>query len=367
MKKQTILLALGALTFGLTSCGSKQEAAQQAPPPPVAVRAVKVEQKPVTGIDEYPSTLVPLNEVEIRPQISGYITNIYIKDGQKVERGQKLYEIDRSKYQAAKQQAEANVAIAEANLARVTKDVERYERLMEQDAIARQQVDYAKADLLTAQSQLTAAKAQLQSASTDLNYSVILAPFSGTIGISKVRLGAQVSPGQPLLNTLSSVDPIQVNFAINEREIPRFNRIMKDNNLPDSLFTIQLTDGSKYPYPGKLTTIDRAVGRQTGTINLRVEFPNPDKELIPGMTVTLRVINQDYGNQLTIPFKAVTEQMGEYFVYVVDAENTVHQQKLELGTLLGSEIVVRKGLQQGQQIVLEGIQKIREGAKVTAQ
>lgn len=367
MKKQTILLALGVILIGFTSCGSKQEAAQQAAPPPATVKTVQVIQKPVTGIDQYPATLVPLNEIELRPQISGYITNIFVKDGQRVEKGQKLYEIDRSKYMAAYQQAEANVKIAEANLSRIETDVKRYERLLEQDAIARQQVDYAQSDLQTAQSRLTAAKAQLQSAATDLAYSQITAPFSGTIGISSVRLGSQVSPGQPLLNTLSSVDPIQVNFAVNEREIPRFNRISTAQDLPDSLFTIQFSDGSQYAHTGKLTTIDRAVGRQTGTINLRVEFPNPNRELIPGMTVSLRVINRDYGTQTVIPFKAVTEQMGEYYVYVVDGENTARQQKLELGTVLGSEVVVRSGLQAGQNIVLEGIQKLRDGAKVSVQ
>jgi membrane fusion protein, multidrug efflux system len=367
MKKQTIFLALGALIIAISSCGSKNEAAQQAPPAPATINAVQVVKKQVTGIDQYPSTLVPLNEVEIRPQISGYITNIYVKDGQKVSKGQKLYEIDKSKYQAAKQQAEANVAIAEANIARITKDLVRYEKLLEQEAIATQLVDYAKSDLLNAKSQLIATQAQLRSTSTDLAYSEITAPFAGTIGISNVRLGAQVSPGQPLLNTLSSVDPIQADFVINEKEIPRFNRLLKSNDQPDSLFTIQFGDGSRYPFPGKLTIIDRAVGRQTGTINLRVEFPNPNGDLIPGMTVSLRVINQDYGDQMTIPYRAVTEQMGEYFVYLIDKENVVHQQKVALGTLLGSEIVVRKGLEPGQNIVLDGLQKVKDGAKVSIQ
>lgn len=367
MKKQIILLALGASIIGFSSCGSKQQAAQQAAPPPATVKTVEVVEKPVTGIDEYPATIVPLNEIELRPQISGYITKIFVKDGQKVQKGEILYEVDRSKYLAAYQQAEANVEIAKANLERIQQDVKRYERLLEQDAIAKQQVDYAQSDLQTAESRLTAAVAQKQSAATDLAYSQIVAPFAGTIGISNVRLGSQVSPGQPLLNTLSSVDPIQVNFAVNEREIPRFNRISMAQDLPDSLFTIQFTDGSQYPFPGKLTTIDRAVGRQTGTINMRVEFPNPNRELIPGMTVSLHVINSDYGIQTVIPFKAVTEQMGEYYVYVVDNENTVHQQKLVLGSLLGAEIVVRSGVKAGDKIVLEGIQKLRDGAKVSVQ
>ncbi len=364
MRTQATILTLAVMLFGISSCSKSEATVQQAAPPAVAVKAITVEQKQVTAIDEYPSTVVPKNEVELRPQISGTITNIFIQDGQTVKKGQKLYEIDRSKYVAAKQQAEAAVAIAESNLARITKDVERYERLIEKDAIAKQQVDYAKADLLTAQSQLTAAKAQLESAKTDLSYTLVTAPFDGTIGISQVRLGAQVSPGQPLLNTLSSDNPILVNFSISEREIPRFNRLMKGNDNPDSLFTISFRDGSVYPFIGELVTMDRAVGRQSGTINLRVKFDNPNRDLISGMTVSMRVINQDYGQQVIIPYKAVTEQMGEYFVYVIANDNTVSQRKLELGSLLGANIAVRSGLKPGEKIVFEGIQKLRQGAKV---
>lgn len=364
MRTQATILTLAVMLFGISSCSKKEATVQQQAPPAVAVKAITVENKQVTAIDEYPSTVVPKNEVELRPQISGTITNIFIQDGQTIKKGQKLYEIDRSKYVSAKLQAEAAVAIAESNLARITKDVERYERLIEKDAIAKQQVDYAKADLLTAQSQLTAAKAQLESAKIDLSYTLVTAPFDGTIGISQVRLGAQVSPGQPLLNTLSSDNPILVNFSISEREIPRFNRLMKGNDNPDSLFTIAFHDGSVYPFIGELVTIDRAVGRQSGTISLRVKFDNPNRDLISGMTVSMRVINQDYGQQVIIPYKAVTEQMGEYFVYIIDNENTVSQRKLELGSLLGANIAVRSGLKPGEKIVFEGIQKLRQGAKV---
>lgn len=364
MKISYKLVAFSALIIASFSCGQKQEAAQQAPAE-VAVTTYTVVSKSVTGIDEYPATLVPLNEVEIRPQIGGYITNIYIKDGQEVKKGQKLYEIDRSKYAASQQQAQALVQSAEANLAKVSKDYDRYKRLDENDAIAKQQLDYAESSVLDATAQLSSAKAQYASAGTDYSYSVLTAPFDGTIGISQVRLGTQVSPGQPLLNTLSSNDPMSLNFVINEREIPRFNKMLSAEVNPDSLFRIRLSDNSIYPFNGHFTTIDRAVGRQSGTIALRVQFPNPTRNLIAGMTVNLQVLNQDIGEQLTIPYKAVTEQMGEYFVYVVEQDQTVRQQVVQLGTELGADIVVRDGLTAGQEIVVSGIQKLRQGAKIT--
>ncbi|MEB2786757.1 efflux RND transporter periplasmic adaptor subunit [Algoriphagus persicinus] len=366
MKLSYKLAAFSVLILAGFSCGQKQQAG---PPVPAAttVTTFTLVKKSVTGLDEYPATLVPLNEVELRPLIGGYITNIYIKDGQEVKKGQKLYEIDRSKYAASQQQAQAMVASAEANLARLSKDYDRYKRLDEQDAIAKQQLDHAESAVLDAKAQLSSAKAQLESANTDYQYSVITAPFDGTVGISQVRMGSQVSPGQPLLNTLSSNDPMALNFVINEREIPRFNKMLKSEDMPDSLFRLKFSDGSIYPYNGTFTTIDRAVGRQSGTINLRVQFPNPQRDLIAGMTVNIQVLNQDIGEQVVIPYRAVTEQMGEYFVYVVQEDNTVKQQNVILGTQIGENIVVRSGVQEGTKIVVTGIQRLRDGAQITEQ
>ncbi|WP_347158743.1 efflux RND transporter periplasmic adaptor subunit [Pontibacter chitinilyticus] len=349
----------------LASCGGKENAKQQnMGAMAVPVNAFEVKQQDVTGTDTYPGTVVALQEVELRPQVSGYITNIYVQDGQRVSKGQKLYEIDRTRYEASYQQAKANLQSAQANLEKNQKDLQRYETLESKEAIARQQVDYARTNVQTAKAQVASAQAQVSSASNELSYAVINAPFDGVIGISNVRVGAQVSPGQPLLNTISSMQPIAVDFVINEQEIGRFTDFLSNpKSQPDSLFTIRLNNGEIYPHVGKLVTVDRAIGRQSGTTTVRVQFPNPDRRLIPGMTVDVRVLNQDIGEQVTIPYKAVTEQLGEYFVYVIQAD-TVHQQNVQLGTRFNGNVVVREGLKPGQNIVLEGLQKLREGAKV---
>ncbi|WP_018478267.1 efflux RND transporter periplasmic adaptor subunit [Pontibacter roseus] len=363
-KRYTWLFAAMMSPVVLMSCGGNEAAQQPVNPAAMAVpvNTYQVKQERVTGKDTYPATVVPLQEVELRPQVSGYITNIYVQDGQRVKKGQRMYEIDQSKYRAGLQQAQANLQSAKANLARAEKDLERYETLAERDAIAKQQVDYARTEVQTARAQVASAQAQVQSVSTDLGYSVINAPFSGTIGISQVRVGAQVSPGQPLLNTISSSDPIAVDIVINEQELTRFSNLQQGKQ-PDSLFTIQLNNGQVYPHTGKLRAIDRAIGRQSGTTTVRVEFPNPKEVLIPGMTVSLQVLNQDIGEQLVIPFKAVSEQLGEFYVYVVQGDSAV-QQNVELGTRVNGNIVIREGLKDGQQIVVEGIQRLRQGAKV---
>lgn len=359
-----MLFASALFLVMLASCNKSQNVQQQNPAnTPVPVNAYTVADEEVVGIDTYPGTVVPLNEVELRAQVTGYITNIYVQDGQKVSKGQKLYEIDRTKYQAAYNQAQANLQSARANLERVQKDAERYENLSKQDAIARQRVDYVLADLKTAQSQVAAGEAALASTGNDLKYAVITAPFSGTIGISQVKIGTQVSPGQTLLNTVSSDDPIAVDFVISQSEIPRFNRIQAQKSSNDSLFTIQFGDRSVYQFPGKLTAIDRAVDRQTGTITVRLSFPNPSRQLIAGMSVVVRALNEDIGRQIVIPYKAVTEQMGEFYAYVIQADS-VQQRRLALGSAMQDKVVVREGLKAGESIVVEGTQKLRQGAKV---
>ncbi|WP_242919147.1 efflux RND transporter periplasmic adaptor subunit [Pontibacter liquoris] len=349
----------------LASCGGKEDVKQQNPAAmAVPVTAYPVKKQAVTGTDTYPGNIVSLQEVELRPQVSGYITNIFVQDGQRVTKGQKLYEIDRTRYQAAYQQAKANLQSAQANLERNQKDLQRYETLEAREAIAKQQVDYARTNVQTAQAQVAAARAQVSSAANELSYAIITAPFDGVIGISNVRVGAQVSPGQPLLNTIYSMAPIAADFVINEQEVPRFANYMSNPKAqPDSLFTIALNNGQVYPHVGKLITVDRSIGRQSGTTTVRVEFPNPERQLIPGMTVDVRVLNQDIGQQVVIPYKAVTEQLGEYFVYVIQGDS-VHQQNVQLGTRFNGNVVVREGLAADQNIVLEGIQKLREGAKV---
>jgi membrane fusion protein (multidrug efflux system) len=154
-----------------------------------------------------------------------------------------------------------------------------------------------------------------------------------------------------------------VDFVISQNEIPRFSRLQTQQSSSDSLFTLQFADQSIYQYPGKLATIDRAVDRQTGTITVRLSFSNPSRQLIAGMSVVVRALNEDIGTQLVIPYKAVTEQMGEYYAFVIHADS-VQQRKLELGTQVNEKIVVRNGLNAGENIVVEGIQRLRPGAKV---
>ncbi|WP_247234501.1 efflux RND transporter periplasmic adaptor subunit [Telluribacter sp. SYSU D00476] len=357
------VLALAAFSGLMVSCGEKK-AQQQAPPPPVQVATYQVQRGEATYYDEYPATVAPLKLVELRAMASGYVTGIYFEDGQQVKKGQRLYQIDQQQYQASVDQATAQLRVAEANERRAQREADRYTALDKQEAIAKQVLDNALADLETAQMQVRAARAAVSQSRTGLKYSDIHAPFAGTIGISQVRMGALVTQNQTLLNTLSTDNPMAVDFEVNQKEIVRFTYLMQRGNGKDSTFTLSMPDGSLYSQTGKIDLIDRAVNPQTGTIKVRLVFPNPEGMLKVGMTVNVRVKSNGNGPMLLIPNKAVVEQMGEYFVYVVQGDSVV-QQLVHLGNQVGANIVVREGIDENTVIVTEGIQKLRNGAKVS--
>lgn len=330
----------------------------------IPVNVAEVSEEKVSFYSNYPGSIVALSEVELRSEVSGFITGIYFKEGSFVRKGQKLYEIDRSKYIASYNQAKANVDIATANEEKARRNSDRYTKLSEQDAIAKQRLDDAMTDLQNAGLELVSAKAGLARAQTDLNYSLITAPFDGTIGMSQVKMGSLVSPGQTLLNTISTDDPMGADFVINERELGNFQELFRINRPQnDSTFRISLPDKSLYSEEGSIQVIDRAIDPQTGTIRIRLVFPNPDQRLRAGLSCIIHVLNASDHGQLVIPSKSLLEQMSEYFVFVVDSQK-VKQTKVTLGAQFGGRVVVTAGLQKGQQIVTDGIQKLRNGALV---
>jgi len=346
------------------ACGTKNQAGMQGPPP-VNVTVQLVNTSDASYYDEYPAIVKALNEVELRPQVNGYITGIYFKEGEKVKKGQKLYSIDQQQSEATYKQAQANLSVQEANLAKAKKDVERYRELDKQDAIAKQQVDYAEATYAAAQQQVEASKATVQSVQTNVRYATIVAPFDGTIGISNVRLGASVSPGQTLLNTISSDDPVAVDITVDQSEIYRFTQLLSQKtSAKDSIFRLAFR-GQVYPESGKISIIDRAVDPQTGTIKMRLVFPNPDHALRAGMSGTLRVLSNSKEKSVVVPYKAISEQLGEFFVYLPDSAKKATQRKVQLGKQLGKNIIIQDGLQAGDSIIVEGIQNLREGTAIS--
>lgn len=378
MKHRYIYWLAPAALLTWAACGKKQQAGAPAAPP-TSVYLAKAKTAEAVYYDKYQGIVVSINTVELRSQVPGFVTGIFFKEGDVVQKGKVLYEIDKRKYQAAYDQAKANVLSAEANLVKAQKDIDRYNMLLKNDAIARQTVDQAQATYETSKSQVAVAKAGLESARTDLSYATITAPFTGRIGISQVRLGAQVAVGTTLLNTISAEHPIGVDVVINEQDINRFYNLQKSST--DSTFKLVLPDGSKYNKPGKVLAVDRGVSNQTGSIRVRVQFPNEDDVLKDGMSAVLQVLNNQSGNRVQIPYKAVTEQMGEFFVFtardtvvkdtaadktVKDRRDTIAKQvKVKLGPRVNDDVVVMDGIKQGDNVITDGFTRLRDGGRVT--
>jgi len=376
---RVILSAIFISSLVFTACKKKQ------PPvsPEVPVNLYHVKAKPVLYYDQYPSTTNALSQVNLLPQAQGAITAIYFKEGSHVKKGQKLYEIDRRIYQANYDAAVANLRVAEGTLKQAQEDADRYEYLNKYNAVAKQQYDHAIITLQNSKSQVKSSEEAVKSAKTNLNYAVITAPFDGTIGLSQVKLGNVVSTGTTVLNTISTDNPMAVDFVINEKQLPHFEQLQSNkHDATDSLFTILLPDNSLYPHTGKISVIDRAVDAQTGSITVRLVFPNPKYFLRPGMSCVVRVHNQEYGPQLLVPGKAVVEQMGEYFVFVAK-DSVINnpkaksgasdkrpklvavQKKVQVGQTIGPNVIIKSGIKEGDRVIIDGVQSLHDGSQIT--
>jgi len=364
-------------------CSCKQKKAT--PIPPVAVNFYSVKTQPALYYDEYPATIEALNQVSLMAQVQGYITGIFFDEGSFVKKGKKLYEIDKRLYEDNYNAAMANLKADQHNLQKAQQDADRYTYLIKENAIAKELYDSSVINLQIAKDQVKSASDSLETAKTNLDFSVVVAPFDGTIGFSQVKLGNIVTVGQTILDTISSDAPIAVDFLVNEKQLEEFENLQENENNDDSLFTIILPDNTIYPYTGKISVIDRAVDQQTGTIRIRLVFPNPQNNLRPGMSCTLRVHRQKPTPQLLIPSKAILEQMGEFFVFVVkdtvvnDSGNTnqknntdtvkprlmAFEQKIIPGQTIGQNVIIMQGINAGDKIITDGIQLLHDGSPVT--
>jgi membrane fusion protein (multidrug efflux system) len=407
------LVIISGLAF--FSCQQKPPA----PTPPTPVNLVTVKLQPVLYYDKYPSTTQALSQVDIRPQVQGYITGIFFTEGTHVHKGQKLYEIDERLYKAAYDQAVANVKVAQGNMEQAKQDADRYQYLNTHNAVAKQVLDHAVIALQNANNEVQAAQQAVKTAATNLTYSIITAPFDGTIGFSQVKLGNQVQGGTTILNTISTDNPMAVDFLISEAQLAHYEDLQHNRQKQlDSLFTIILPNHSTYSQLGKISVIDRAVDPQTGTIRVRLVFANPKQELRVGMSCVVRVHNLETTPQILIPGKAIVEQMGEYFVYL--AKDTVvrnpadstgkgkgknkgasdqeagkdsagngkdgagdgkddgsdstakkgpHlvaiQVKIEVGQTIGANVLVVSGLHNGDKVIVDGVQAVHDGSPIT--
>lgn len=349
-----------------SSCGGGHpgggQGMQSAPRATVQVVVVKPASYNMT--EQFPATLIANSVVQLRPDVTGYLEAIRAKDGSMVRKGQPLYDIDESRYQAAFNQTQASVQQAEADLSQKQRDYKRYQDLLTHDAIASQVVDQAGTAVQTAKANLAAAQASLSKASTDLNHATMRAPISGKLGIIQIKIGDIINAGQTLINTIVNDKPMYADFNVPQARIHEFLEGSKPAS--GKKYGLQFEDGSVYPEAGHLLVVDNSVDPTTGTIRIRLEFPNTEGTLKSGMNAVVTVNHPTDSGDLAVPTKAMIQTLSETTLYTLGAGNVVQVRQIQQEGQLDSLTIV-KGLRPQDKVIVDGLQSIRPGDTVNVQ
>lgn len=359
-----------ALLGVLLLCGCDRR--QQPPPRPVPeVATVMVQPQRLVLTTELPGRTSAYLVAEIRPQVNGIIQKRLFKEGSDVKAGQVLYQIDPAPFQAALDSAKAALAKSEANLTVVRLKAERYRGLLAEKAVSQQDYDDREAALKQAEADIEYGKAAVETARINLAYTRVTAPISGRIGRSSVTDGALVTAYQALaLATIQQLDPIYVDVPQSTSELLRLKRRLAEGSLNQngtnqSKVKLLLEDGATYPQEGTLQFRDVTVDPTTGSVVLRVVVPNPEGVLLPGMFVRAIVKEGINERAILVPQQAVSrDPKGNPLALIVDAEGKIQQRRLTLDRSIGDKWLVSSGLESGDRVVVEGMQKVRPGASV---
>jgi RND family efflux transporter MFP subunit len=358
---------LAVLSSAMLGCGRTQAAA---PPPPPEVRVAPVLQQDVPVYSEWVATLDGYVNAQVRPQVSGYIIKQNYKEGSLVRRGEVLFEIDPRPFQAALDHAKGDLAQAQAQLGKSTLDVERDTPLAEARAIAKSQLDNEIQAKLGAQALIESDKAAVEQAELNLEWTKITSLVEGIAGIAQIQIGNLVGSNS-VLTSVSQLEPIKAYFPISERD---YVLVQENSNAISSKHAMRffgnsleliLTDGSVYAQKGKILLADRQVDPNTGTIRIVAAFPNPGNILRPGQYGRVRVETGIKKGALLTPQSAVAQSQGSYQVAVVGGDHKVSMRTVKPGQTVGTMWVIDDGLKPGEQVVVEGLQRVKEGSFVT--
>lgn len=347
--------------------GCEKPEAVAPPPPIVEVMEVSPSEVPMTAtlIGQLDS---PQN-VEVRARVEAFVEATPFVEGKEVEKDQIIFLLDKRPFEERLKAAEGAMAEAKAALAKYRADVARLEPLYEKRAIPKQDLDNAQASVAVGEAGVESALARVDSAKLDLGYCTVRAPISGLIGAKQVSIGDLVGKGEPtLLATISSQDKIWFYGNVSEVDFLKADaRSAERGSAMDTLpLTLILSNGMEHPETGRLVFVDRAVDVKTGTLRLRAEFANPRKNLRPGMFSRVRIDLGTRKNCLEVPERAVISLQGKTFLWVVSEDGKANQREVKVGEHNGSNLVVLEGLKPGEIVVVEGLQKVREGSPVTA-
>src|SRR2546426_6889109 len=363
---KTETLVLSAMLC-LTGCKGNPQAT---PPPPPTVEVVAVKQADVPIYHEWIGVLDGLVNAHIRAQVTGYLVSQNYREGDPIKKGDLLFEIDRRPFKAALDQAKGQLAQAEARRGKTALDVKRYAPLVKDKAISQEEYDDAVQANLEAEAAVMSAKAQVEQADLNLGFTRITSPIEGIASIANGQIGDLVGPTTGELTTVSTVDPIKAYYNVTEQAYINFTKLFATESdryarLGQLEIELILADGAPYPYKGKISAADRQISPTTGALRVAALFPNPNAALRPGEFGRVRVKIDLAKDALLVPQRAVMELQGSYQVAVVEADNKTHIQPVRVGERSGTLWIIQEGLKPGQRVVVEGIQKVKEGATVT--
>jgi membrane fusion protein (multidrug efflux system) len=365
--RRLIKAVLAGLAFLLLSgCGQKQAAA---PPPPPDVEVVDVEQRDVPIYSEWVAALDGYVNADIRPQVTGYLIKQNYREGTVVRKGELLFEIDPRPFQAALEQTKGQLAQAEAQLGKTTLDVARDTPLAQQSAIPQAQLDNDIQANAAAKAIVSANKAQVEQAQLNLSFTSVRSLVDGIAGLAKGQIGDLVGP-TTVLTTVSQVNPIKAYVAISEQEYMRFATRISEASQGKQVagavknLELVLSDGSLYPHKGWVVVADRQIDVKTGTIRIAGAFDNPGGILRPGQFGRVRAATRLAKDALLVPQRCVVETQGSYQVVVVGADNKASIRPVKVGERIGQQWIITEGLKPGERVIVEGIQKAKEGAPV---
>lgn len=362
-QRPRIRVQLGSLLFlGVAlanGCSSDKE--KPAPPPP-GVTITPVVQKDVPIFQEWIGTMVGNTDADIRPKVEGFLLRRLYDEGTYVKQGQPLFRLDPRQSQASVEQAQGKLAEANAALAQAQIDVNRYTPLVAEKAVSQAELDKAHSMEKAGKANVDAAQAVLDNAKLNLGWTTVASPISGIAGIAKVGIGDLMTPNT-VMTTVSTVDPIYVDFNVAEQDYLRFAR-ERTGQAAGHKLELYLGDGSLFPHEGHVLLVNREVDSRTGTIQVRATFPNPGNLLRPGQYARIRAVTEQRKNAMLIPQRAVAELQGIYQVGVVGNDNKVAIRSVKTGPQFGDMWIIDSGLQPGDKVVVDGLQRLRDGMTV---
>ncbi|WP_199482182.1 multidrug efflux RND transporter periplasmic adaptor subunit VmeY [Vibrio owensii] len=363
------LVALMAATAILAGCGEASNAQKGGQAPLVVTQDVTI-------IDYQPSKsyigrIEAVEDTNITAQVSGYLEARHFDEGQMVEKGQLLYSIEPSSFEAQVASAKAALAQAKAALKKAELDHERGKNLLPRGSISQSEFDALTATLLGARAELEAANAQLKLAEVNLSYTQIRAPFSGRISDSKVSTGDLLSPSSGILTTLVSLDPVHTSFSVSERErlTLGMDRIKGDGSDESSGVEVQLEleNGEYFEHLGQLDFLGNRINTQTGTIAMRALVPNPEQQLLPGQHIKVNLRDKNAKDVIVIPRRAVQTDLEGDFAMVMTEGNVAERRNVKLGPQVEQGIIINEGLEQDDTVITQGLQRVRNGVEVRIQ